>query len=216
MDAESSKRLPPEMVEKLFGLYHNTMLAAAYEYLHDRHKAEDVVQEVYERLSKYKLEIDNPYSVKTKCLIKVMVRNAALTYREKESRLTTTPFDDTTYREKDYIDPEKHFFEKSGYRRIMDIIDKMDPGIRDVLKLKYGLSMKTDEIAKALGISYALTRYRIQRGRKLLREALAREQAELEEQAVREEAAKEQRKAAKEELERKKEKMIIQLNESDR
>ncbi|MEA4890933.1 MAG: sigma-70 family RNA polymerase sigma factor [Peptococcaceae bacterium] len=216
MEAGCPKQLPPEMIVKIFELYHKTMLAMAYEFLKDTHKAEDVVQEVFERLSKYKLDIYNPYSVKTRCLMKVMVRNAALTYREKDSRLPTMPFQDELYREIDYIDPERHYLEKSDYLRIMDIIEKMDPTIRDAMKLKYGLGMPTEEISQVLGVNYALTRYRIQRGRVLLRAALEKEREERKTLLEQEEQERKKRQADKAEQERQKEKIVIQFIDTDR
>lgn len=213
MEAGRSKRLSPEMIETIFALYHKSMLYTAYEYVKDKDRTEDIVQEVFERLAKYKLDIDNPYSVKTRCLMKVMVRNVALTCLDKENRMVTTPFLEENANRDEYVDPERLYLEKSDYQRIMDYIENMDPRVRDAMKLKYGLGMRTEEIAETLGVNLALTRYRIQRGRILLREALDKEQRDRDKVKLAEERFLQERRAAKD---GQREKIIIQMPRIDR
>ena len=189
------------------------MLRVAYQYVNDKDRAEDIVQEVFERLAKYALDIGNPYSMKTRYLIKIMVRNASLTFLGKENRIQTAPFHEESYNEEGYADPERLYFEKSDYQRIINYIEHMDPRICDAMKLKYGLGMRTEEIAETLGVNLALTRYRIQRGRILLREALDKEQRDRDKVKLAEERFLQERRAAKD---GQREKIIIQMPRIDR
>ena len=86
----------------------------------------------------------------------------------------------------------------------------MDPRICDAMKLKYGLGLSTEKIAEILGVNVMLTRYRIQRGRVLLRQALEKEERDKERAKQEEDLLLQERRAAKEGV---KEKMIIQTPE---
>lgn len=198
------------MIETIFALYYKSMLRVAYQYVNDKDRAEDIVQEVFERLAKYALDIGNPYSMKTRYLIKIMVRNASLTFLGKENRIQTAPFHEESYNEEGYADPERLYFEKSDYQRIINYIEHMDPRICDAMKLKYGLGLSTEKIAEILGVNVMLTRYRIQRGRVLLRQALEKEERDKERAKQEEDLLLQERRAAKEVV---KEKMIIQTPE---
>lgn len=210
MEAGCPKKLSSEMIETIFSLYYKSMLRVAYQYVNDKDRAEDIVQEVFERLAKYALDIGNPYSMKTRYLIKIMVRNASLTFLGKENRIQTAPFHEESYNEEGYADPERLYFEKSDYQRIINYIEHMDPRICDAMKLKYGLGLSTEKIAEILGVNVMLTRYRIQRGRVLLRQALEKEERDKERAKQEEDLLLQERRAAKEGV---KEKMIIQTPE---
>lgn len=210
MEAGCPKKLSSEMIETIFALYYKSMLRVAYQYVNDKDRAEDIVQEVFERLAKYALDIGNPYSMKTRYLIKIMVRNASLTFLGKENRIQTAPFHEESYNEEGYADPERLYFEKSDYQRIINYIEHMDPRICDAMKLKYGLGLSTEKIAEILGVNVMLTRYRIQRGRVLLRQALEKEERDKERAKQEEDLLLQERRAAKEGV---KEKMIIQTPE---
>lgn len=210
MEAGCPKKLSSEMIETIFALYYKSMLRIAYQYVNDKDRAEDIVQEVFERLAKYALDIGNPYSMKTRYLIKIMVRNASLTFLGKENRIQTAPFHEESYNEEGYADPERLYFEKSDYQRIINYIEHMDPRICDAMKLKYGLGLSTEKIAEILGVNVMLTRYRIQRGRVLLRQALEKEERDKERAKQEEDLLLQERRAAKEGV---KEKMIIQTPE---
>lgn len=210
MEAGCPKKLSSEMIETIFALYYKSMLRVAYQYVNDKDRAEDIVQEVFERLAKYALDIGNPYSMKTRYLIKIMVRNASLTFLGKENRIQTAPFHEESYNEEGYADPERLYFEKSDYQRIINYIEHMDPRICDAMKLKYGLGLSTEKIAEILGVNVMLTRYRIQRGRVLLRQALEKEERDKERAKQEEDLLLQERRAAKEVV---KEKMIIQTPE---
>ena len=210
MEAGCPKKLSSEMIETIFALYYKSMLRVAYQYVNDKDRAEDIVQEVFERLAKYALDIGNPYSMKTRYLIKIMVRNASLTFLGKENRIQTAPFHEESYNEEGYADPERLYFEKSDYQRIINYIEHMDPRICDAMKLKYGLGLSTEKIAEILGVNVMLTRYRIQRGRVLLRQALEKEERDKDRAKQEEDLLLQERRAAKEGV---KEKMIIQTPE---
>ena len=198
------------MIETIFALYYKSMLRVAYQYVNDKDRAEDIVQEVFERLAKYALDIGNPYSMKTRYLIKIMVRNASLTFLGKENRIQTAPFHEESYNEEGYADPERLYFEKSDYQRIINYIEHMDPRSCDAMKLKYGLGLSTEKIAEILGVNVMLTRYRIQRGRVLLRQALEKEERDKERAKQEGDLLLQERRAAKEVV---KEKMILQTPE---
>ncbi len=135
------------------------MCHIAYTILHDRHKAEDAVQNAFVRLASHLLEnpMDNEDHV---CALSVViVKQTAIDMLREDARRKTDPSEDDVL--------TKIEFSVSGddMPLVMELVRDMPDEHKTVLQLSYFFGYPSATVAKLIGISDANVRKRLQRAK---------------------------------------------------
>lgn len=159
--------------ERLYHAQRHNMLYVAQQVLSDRALAEDVVQEAFLRLTRCLHKIDDPTSHKTKAFVVIITKRLAINVYNKRKQRNEAEWDDSA---------------KAIHSVLPSQLDEASPLMRAIASLpelyahtmilRYVHALTDTECAKALGISPAALRKRLERGRKLLRERLDTLEAE--------------------------------------
>lgn len=169
-------------VEELFRQYGKKIYLLAYNILNDVCMAEDCLQNVMKKV------IDNVGLFrdcdknKMKCLIVKCTRNAAIDLYRSERRRRSFETELGAFEE----DSDGEFADSAGTsediiineenkRRLMELINLLEPAYRDVLLMKYKMEMKNTDIAAVLGVSEDVVNTRIYRAKKILLEKMGDE-----------------------------------------
>ena len=149
------------MLEKLYRTYRAPMLQRALGVLGDHALAEDAVQEAFIRISRHIGRFEKMKSEECRYLCLTIVKNAALNMLR--DRGITSELMDTQH---------AIIGDIALGLDISNAIDALEEGHRQVviLRLRYGFD--TFETARMLGIKSGTVRSRLNRARKILKEAL--------------------------------------------
>lgn len=138
--------------------------------------AEDVVMESLWSFynSEYYGTLDE---VQTKYMLARIVKNKCIDYYRKnknDQEMTVDDGEETLLRigVRSGKEPETQMIEKENYRRIRNTIENMKPVFRDTAIMYFLQDCTFSEISRALGVSEAVCRKRIQRAREYLRNEL--------------------------------------------
>lgn len=151
-----------------FILFYEANKTRLYRYalalLHDPTQAEDALQNAWLSCVQHAETFFQVPANKRLAWMRVVVKNAAFSLHNKETRYTA-------------LDPDWDLpaQDDSGHRDIVEIIRAMPPQYRSILELKFVLEWSDQAIASHLGLSPGAVRTRIWRGRKLLQETLVEE-----------------------------------------
>ena len=151
-----------------FTLFYEANKTRLYRYalalLHDPTQAEDALQNAWLSCVQHAETFFQVPANKRLAWMRVVVKNAAFSLHNKETRDTA-------------LDPDWDLpaQDDSGHRDIVEIIRAMPPQYRSILELKFVLEWSDQAIASHLGLSPGAVRTRIWRGRKLLQETLVEE-----------------------------------------
>lgn len=138
--------------------------------------AEDIVMEAiwafYDSEHYEKLD-----ETSAKYMVARIVKNKCIDYYRKNKNDTEMVIDDgeeamLRVGANSSMEPEQQVIEKENGRRIRDAIENMKPILRDTATMYFLEDRTFSEISKALGVSEAVCRKRIQRAREHLREEL--------------------------------------------
>lgn len=159
-------------VEKLYYTYRNFMYDEAYAILNDQSLAEDAVSEAFVRIIKNldKIKIENSSHIRN--FLVIVCRNIAIDIYNKRKREVLTMSEvefvaDST--------PEDLIINSESVRRIMDIVNNMNPIYRDTLILSRVYDMSRADIASFFGISAEAVTKRLQRAKIEIKKQLAKE-----------------------------------------
>ena len=155
-------------LEQLYREYRHIMQYIAYGILEDKGLSEDAVHEAFIRVSKNLHKIEHVKSEKTKAFLIVIVRNVALSMREKERKFTD--FEDYWDSIPDKKNVEEIVANKMSINFYVQRIQKLPEKYRDILYLYCVQQCSISEIADMLHLSKETVKKRIQRGRKKLKE----------------------------------------------
>lgn len=165
-DAQSDvKRL-----EEWMSLYGNDVLHLAYSYVHNYHRAEDVVQDVFLRAWRNLDSFQGQSSVKTWLLSitanrsKDMLRSWSVKHEVSDDGvvLHNVPVGDTESEVENRLQSDK----------LWEIVRGLPEKYREIVVLYYQRELSGHEIAEVLDISEQAVRTRLHRGRQLLKRAL--------------------------------------------
>ncbi len=145
----------------------------------ERESVEDVVQDTF--LLAFKAlprlrDVDNfpPW-------LRAIARNRAIRYQQRENRTETRPiFDTFLLRESkafDYApadDPASILEQEESCREVRNALEKLPEEYQVVLRLRYWSEMPLKRMAEFLGISLSIVKWRLYKGRQLLKEHLER------------------------------------------
>jgi len=157
-------------IDRLMRQYGSLVLRQAYFYLKDRHKAEDVCQEVFLRMYKKQPQLPDEQSEKA-YLLRVTINLCKDVLKSAWHRRVTSMIEgyDAPHPS---IGPEGDAVQNEEkqmlYRAVLDL-----PEIyKDVVLLFYYHDLPTGQIAKVLGIPEVTVRTRLMRARNRLETAL--------------------------------------------
>ena len=144
-----------------------------------RESVEDVVQDTF--LLAFKAlprlrDVDNFPS-----WLCAIARNRAIRYQQRENRTETRPiFDTFLLRESkafDYEpadDPASILEQEESCREVRDALEKLPEEYQVVLRLRYWSEMPLKRMAEFLGMSLSVVKWRLYKGKQLLKEHLER------------------------------------------
>ena len=146
----------------LFQTYNQKLFAVSMKYMHNRHNAEEVLQdswiEIFKSLDRYEHQNKLEGWMKT-----IVIRKAWRTIKKRkptvELKITTQPNGYHT---------EKQLIDKMTCEEILTVVDTLPTGCREVFKMYVIDGFKHDEIADVLEISNSTSRAHLSRARKMI------------------------------------------------
>ena len=158
---------------QIYEKYHRLMLWRAWQILKDQRDAEDVVHNAFLKIIRVLERIDPGNEYKTKSFLLIIVEHTALDLVRKKRREYGISLDELEeWRIPADPDAEVRFEQCIEENRVIEIIKNMPEQYRGIFLLKYSQEFENREIATLLGISEALVRKRISRGKALLEKNL--------------------------------------------
>lgn len=155
----------------IFNYYYSSLCAFAKQYLNDKSRAEDLVQDFFIVLwiEAPQLQIDTSLksyffsSIKNRCLD--VQKHHKVTEKYKESLLFSAKNEDDT---------ADHYFAESELRLAIDrSLTKMPPRCREIFELSRNKGYSNQEISDQLGISKRTVELQITNSLKILRKELS-------------------------------------------
>lgn len=172
-----------DKIEMLVNTYHDQMIIYAKSILKKandpnyEYDAEEVVQNLYMRIVKYCASVrfhESPAVLKG--YLKKILKNEAMTFLKDMEYLES--LDDKEYLS---IDDESFFTAvqaKEKYNAVLEAIDRLKDIYSYSLSFRYCDEMEIPDIANLMGVAEKTVYTRIERGKKLLLDALAKEGSE--------------------------------------
>ena len=173
-DEESNEKL----ITDLYYKYSKLMRSEANNILKDYALAEDAVHQAFIRVIKNIEKIKHGDSAKVRSYLVIICRNIAIDiykqrlYLNEHSTLIDLETEENII---DYQDPSMIVLDNEFTGKIAECIKKLPPIYRDVLLLEKLHHNSKHEIAELLGINYETIRKRSLRAKKMLFEALEKE-----------------------------------------
>jgi len=166
-----------EIAEQLYEQYKNLLYVCAYEILQDKQLSEDALQETFIRVMKNIHKIAKVICPKTRHFLVTICRNVSINMYNERKHMYTVEIESTKEAaHEDYINnPQEIVISMDAVMHIKDAIKKLKPIYRDVLALKQAYEYTDLEICELLQIKPETLRKRVLRGRKMLKEILAKE-----------------------------------------
>lgn len=168
-----------KVIEKIYRQYKPLMYTIAYNIIKDTYYAEDIVQIAMQKISSNIRKIDLLIEKRTKSYIFTITRNTALSFYERtkkynDNTLNTLLTEDFTslLTAETKIDFEA-FTDIYGFgQEAQELLNSLDITDRDILRLKYGLELSSNEIAEILDLNYEAVKKRLYRTRLKLKSIL--------------------------------------------
>lgn len=170
-----------EKIEKLYHKYKALMHKEAYKILRDNGLSEDAVHQSFIKVMKNLNKVNTDDEDRTRGFLTIVCRNTAIDiykkrlYLNQNSNSLDYEMDDDDDTSNDYIDPSRLVVDKETVNKIVDAIGKLPEIYRDVLLLEKLHGNTKEEIAELLGVSYETIKKRSLRARKMLLDALEKE-----------------------------------------
>ena len=170
-----------EKVGEMYDRYKTMMYREAFKILKDDGLAEDTVHQSFLKLMNNIEKIDIHEENKTRNLLIIIARNTAIDiykkrlYLNQNSNSLDFELGEDDEGPVDYVEPSKIVIDKETVNKVTKAIGDLPEIYRDVLLLEKVYGNTREEIAELLNISYETTKKRSLRARKMLAEALERE-----------------------------------------
>ncbi|MCL2023279.1 MAG: sigma-70 family RNA polymerase sigma factor [Oscillospiraceae bacterium] len=161
-----------QLIEELYLTYKDMLMGIAYKILGDRNTAEDALQQAFLRVIAHAREFETSECHKTRRLLVIMIRSAAIDIYRQRKNSREVYLDDVI----EVLDEDDQYEEKLldsvEIGELMEALRELSIGERDILTLAYVDDLPANTIAKLLGISGAAVRKRLQRAKESLRVSL--------------------------------------------
>lgn len=159
--------------ERIYEKYYRLMFWKASQILSDAKDVEDAVHSSFLKIIKALDQIDLENENKTKSFVLVVTEHTAIDMLRKNRKSSAVSLNDL---EEWQIPPdpraEREIVQLTEENRILAAVESMPRRYKEVFLLKYSVGYENHQIAKILGISEALVRKRISRGKEKLEKML--------------------------------------------
>jgi RNA polymerase sigma-70 factor (ECF subfamily) len=169
--------------KKLMEKYVRIAGSIAYSIVGDYHIAADVVQEAFVKVHRLLRTLANPRTFRT--YLSGAVRTSALDWvRRQKSLRRGTPVSYSHHEEDEHdlldehpvdLAPITRIQNSENYLELIDLINALPEHYREVFILKHIENLSYKDIADILGISFSAVEARLFRARRILRDALGRQ-----------------------------------------
>lgn len=153
----------------IYERYRYLVYKVVFDVLQDSYLAEDALQETFWKIAKSMEKLGEAEELRTKRYIITVAKGAAIDiYRKRKRQM----------KKEIYVDELSNVAEPCTYMEtdvenaVLDILKNLPVKYRDVFLLKYSSNLENEEIAQLLGITEAVVRKRISRGKVMIQEAL--------------------------------------------
>ncbi len=163
-----------DAVERLFNLYHKSLLVKANDILHNWHDAEDAVQDAFYKVSRNIEDFLPVESHSAKMLLAVYTRNVALNMYKRKQRQNKLFYSKQDVAEMNLVsdDPEDDILElminRETVEALRQAIDSLDDMHRDAIILKYYYHKRNTEIADIMCVDVNVINARVYRAKRKL------------------------------------------------
>lgn len=170
-----------EKIEEMYDQYKSIMYKEAYSILKDTGLAEDTVHQAFIKIMKNLNKINMSDVSRTRSFLLIVCRNTAIdTYKQRlylnqNSNSLDFEVDEDEDASIDYVEPSKVIVDKETVNIIVEAIEKLPEIYRDVLLLEKIYGNTKEEIAELLDLNYETVKKRSLRARKMLLDALEKE-----------------------------------------
>ena len=164
----------------MFVISHQRLVRVAYAILHNQEDAEDAVQDAFLSACRHASNFEGR-SAFTTWLTRIVI-NAALMIRRKRTNTLIRPLNDLATEETIFVetipdfrpDPELACSRAESFAFLDALLNKMNPLLRQAIKIAYHDEMSAPEASSALGLSLSTYKARLLRGVHLLQERARR------------------------------------------
>jgi RNA polymerase sigma factor, sigma-70 family len=161
--------------ELIYSQYRQLMFYIANEILHDKHLAEDAVQQAFLKTIDNLQKIHDVNCPQTKSYIVIITRSVSLDMLRHRNRHRNLSFEEIEDNEDLTEDFSLTLEGRTDYQILISAIQSLPQNYKNVLLLKYVHEYSTQEISKALGLSLENAKKILQRARKKLEQILREE-----------------------------------------
>ncbi len=162
-----------DFMEQLYRNHYKLMFATAWKYLDDKATVEDVVSDACLSLMKKISTLRSLDVHKLRAYIVITIRNAVFDYFDKQ-KIRNNRFvplgDDRLGNFASELDLEKKIVLEDELERVCSAINQLSAKEQQIMKMKFFLNLKDDEIARRVGLSVSSIRKYISRARKQIRD----------------------------------------------
>ncbi|RXQ95546.1 RNA polymerase sigma-70 factor (ECF subfamily) [Ancylomarina subtilis] len=138
--------------EQIFDLFYSKMYATAFQYLKNKPLAEEVVSDVFCRIWKKRLELDQIKNFESYLFISV--RNLSLNYIRNNSRLSNESLDEQAYHISDPVALPDEVMQAHELQELLnDSIENLPKKCKAIFKMIRFDGLKYKEVASELNIS---------------------------------------------------------------
>jgi len=165
-------------IEQIYEKYCDMIFLYAYSILHDKNLSEDAVQEVFERIIKYRPDIHTLDSQRIKSYLITICRNVCFDiYKRNNIDKAAIPFTEETeaITPDNGSSPEAIAVDNDTVMRVKEIIKGLDYIYRDIILLSASESLTAAQIAEQLNLPVETVKKRLTRARKIIKEQMIKE-----------------------------------------
>ncbi len=177
---ENAQKEAAKKLERLYQKYKNLMYHEAFAILKDHAQTEDAIQQSFVKIIANIDKVDEKDEPKTRNYLVIICRNTAIDMYKGRLYLAgdeaNLDYENEEEPVVDYVEPAQIVIGKETIARITKAIGELPEIYRDVILLESLHSHTKEEIAKILNVSYETVKKRSLRARKMLLEALEKEE----------------------------------------
>ncbi len=168
------------LIESLYRQHYRMMRAAASRYCQEQMDIDDILSDSLVALIPKITLLRGMEGRAQSAYILTTVRNTAISYLRRR-KLTSNLFqhdgEEALMRVADRATPEQRIILEDELNRVLQSIRALPAKEQAVLRMKYDMNLRNEEIAHALGLSEESIRKYLSRGRKRIKEAVLAKEA---------------------------------------
>ena len=154
----------------IYNKYNKLLMSKAMERLHDKHLAQDVLQETFIKIVLHIDSIGEVNCHKTANYVVTILENTITDMYRKNKHEPKESYEEL----EPAVANDVHLLDRLLAKDIATLIGELPEKYRSVMELRAYHEMSEKQIADVLGISYATVRKRLERGRAMLSAKMAK------------------------------------------